>query len=81
MKQAIDNKTTDMWAGLSNTDELSTAESTPTKRFVYEFYTRTTNGDETRWTGLTKTKAQQMHAYTSQSQPSNITAFGWELRT
>ena len=72
MKQDIDNKTMDMW-GEDNSHGGKT-------KATYEFYVRDHNGNETRWTGLTKTKAQQMQAYTSQSNPCNVVAFGWELR-
>ena len=32
----------------------------------------------TEWTGLTAKRAKDMYAYTHQSQPSNVTSFGWE---
>jgi len=70
MKQAEDNTTLDMFG------DAPTAVS-----YTYEFYVRDHDGNETRWTGLTKTKAKQMNAYTEQSNPCNVTAFGWELRT
>ena len=53
---------------------------TPAKhRFM--FYVRTTDGNTTEWRGLSKTKAVQMYRYTEQSQPSNVTAYGWEETT
>jgi hypothetical protein len=72
MKQAIDTFTADMF-GEGNSHGGKT-------KATYEFYVRSADNNETRWTGLTKTKAQQMHAYTEQSQPSNVVSFGWELR-
>ena len=53
------------------------AEVRPNK-FRFRFYITTREGATTEWTGLTRKRARDMHAYTSQSQPSNVTAFGWE---
>ena len=81
MKQDIDNKTMDMWGeDNSHSGKTSPTQTAQTTQATYEFYVRDHNGNVTRWTGLTKTKAQQMHAYTSQSNPCNVVAFGWELR-
>ena len=65
MKQAIDNKTIDMFGN----------EPKPT---MYRFYVETTEGTEVEWTGLTLTKAKQMYAYTNASNPSNVIRCGWE---
>tara|TARA_R110000868_G_scaffold52064_1_gene164734 strand:+ start:157 stop:387 length:231 start_codon:yes stop_codon:yes gene_type:complete len=54
-----------------------TTHHTPSK-FRYRFYITTREGATTEWTGLTAKRAKDMYAYTSQSQPSNVTAFGWE---
>jgi hypothetical protein len=43
----------------------------------YTFYIRTADGETTEWTGLSFKKARDMHAYTSASQPSNVTSHGW----
>ena len=53
------------------------AEVRPNK-FRFRFYVTTREGATTEWTGLTAKRAKDMYAYTSQSQPSNVTAFGWE---
>lgn len=66
MKQACDTSTIDMFP------------TPPVGKYNFRFYVTTREGATTEWTGLTKTRARQMHAYTSQSQPSNVTAFGWE---
>ena len=50
---------------------------TPNK-FRFRFYVTTREGATTEWTGLTAKRAKDMYAYTSQSQPSNVTSFGWE---
>jgi hypothetical protein len=50
---------------------------TPSK-YRFRFYVTTREGATTEWTGLTAKRAKDMYAYTSQSQPSNVTAFGWE---
>jgi len=73
MKQAEDNTTLDMFGDAPKAPWI--------RSYTYEFYVRDHDGNETRWTGLTKTKAKQMHAYTSQSNPCNVVSFGWELRT
>lgn len=65
MKQPEDNATIDMF------------ESAPSK-YRFRFYVTTREGVTTEWTGLTAKRAKDMYAYTSQSQPSNVTAFGWE---
>jgi hypothetical protein len=65
MKQREDNLTADMFGNLP-------------KATVYRFYVGTTEGTEVEWTGLTLTKAKQMYAYTNQTQPSNVTRYGWE---
>ena len=71
MKQAEDNRTMEL-PGL-----VEQWAPTPAKH-RYMFYVRTTNGNVTEWRGLSRTKALQMYRYTEQSQPSNVTAFGWE---
>ena len=43
----------------------------------YTFYIRTADGKTTEWTGLSFKKARDMHAYTSASQPANVTSHGW----
>lgn len=70
MKQREDNLTADMFGNLP----------TPT---VYMFYVETVgsgnaDGEIIEWHGLTLTKAKQMYAYTSASNPSNVLSFGWE---
>jgi hypothetical protein len=65
MKQAIDNKTIDMFGN----------EPKPT---MYRFYIETTEGTEVEWTGLTKKQARDMYAYTDAHHPSNATGYGWE---
>lgn len=75
MKQAIDTFTVDMYS--DTTTEVR--ESLTTDRFKYSFHIRTLDGAVTEWTGLTKKRARDMHAYTEQSQPSNVASFGWEL--
>jgi hypothetical protein len=65
MKQREDNKTIDMFGN----------EPKPT---TYRFYIETSGGESVWWTGLTLTKAKQMYAYTDQTQPSNVTGYGWE---
>jgi hypothetical protein len=77
MKQDIDTYTLEL-PGLG--DSLTThMESIAAYKFKYRFYITTRDGATTEWTGLTKKRAHDMHAYTEQSQPSNVTAFGWEL--
>jgi hypothetical protein len=70
MKQPDDKFTMDMFP------------TTPVGKYNYRFYVVTAddNGGEhcTEWRGLTKTRARQMHAYTTQSQPSNVIRHGWE---
>jgi hypothetical protein len=69
MKQAEDTFTADMFG-------------TPTpSKYRFRFYIRTTDGNETEWRGLTAKRAKDMYAYTQQSQPSNVTGFGWEETT
>ena len=53
------------------------AEVRPNK-YRFRFYVTTREGATTEWVGLTAKRAKDMYAYTSQSQPSNVTAFGWE---
>jgi hypothetical protein len=65
MKQREDNLTADMFGN----------EPKPT---VYMFYVETMDGETIEWHGLTLTKAKQMYAYTNQTQPSNVTRYGWE---
>jgi hypothetical protein len=72
MKQAEDKYTMDLLG-----ESLTTQDTQPSK-FRFRFYVRTTDGATTEWTGLTAKRAKDMYAYTSQSQPSNVTAFGWE---
>lgn len=48
-------------------------------KYRYRFYIRTATA-QTEWTGLTRKQARDMHAYTEQSQPNNVVAFGWEER-
>ena len=43
----------------------------------YKFWV-STREEYTEWTGLTAKRAKDMYAYTNQSQPSNVTSFGWE---
>lgn len=74
MKQDIDTFTADMWADVRD----SLTEQVVSDKYKYRFYIRTTDGATTEWTGLTRKRARDMHAYTEQSQPSNVTAFGWE---
>jgi hypothetical protein len=69
MKQAIDTKTIDMYE--------TEGASTPNK-YRFLFHIRTLDGAVVEWTGLTAKRAKDMYAYTEQSQPSNVTAFGWE---
>jgi hypothetical protein len=47
-------------------------------KYRFRFFLGLTDGTEIEWTGLTAKRAKDMYAYTSQSQPSNVTAFGWE---
>jgi predicted mannosyl-3-phosphoglycerate phosphatase (HAD superfamily) len=87
MKQAIDTFTADMWADGTSSSGYATGvpvrdsltEKVISDKFKYRFYIRTNDGATTEWTGLTRKRARDMHAYTEQSQPSNVTAFGWEL--
>ena len=72
MKQDIDTHTLEL-PGLA--DSLTNYMD----KFKYRFYITTRDGATTEWTGLTRKRARDMHAYTEQSQPSNVTAFGWEL--
>ena len=67
MKQAIDNKTIDMWGTTSHGGKS-----------LYRFYVETAEGTEVEWAGLTLTKAKQMYAYTNQTNPSNVVRSGWE---
>ena len=81
MKQAADTFTRDLYESFDTTapevrDSLTT-HHTPSK-FRFRFYITTREGATTEWTGLTAKRAKDMYAYTSQSQPSNVTAFGWE---
>ena len=73
MKQAADTFTQEL-PGLGN----SLTESAISDRFKYRFHIRTTEGAVIEWTGLTRKRARDMYAYTEQSQPGNVTAFGWE---
>jgi hypothetical protein len=74
MKQAEDIYTMDLLG-----ESLTTQDTpmTPSK-YRFRFYVTTREGATTEWTGLTAKRAKDMYAYTSQSQPSNVTAFGWE---
>jgi hypothetical protein len=74
MKQAIDTFTREL-PGLG--DSLTQGATTPSKH-CFSFYIRTASGATTEWTGLTAKRAKDMYAYTQQSQPSNVTAFGWK---
>ena len=74
MKQAEDLFTQEL-PELGNS--LTTQDTQPSK-FRFRFYVTTREGATTEWTGLTAKRAKDMYAYTSQSQPSNVTAFGWE---
>ncbi len=65
MKQAIDNKTIDMFGNIPD----------PT---VYMFYVETHTGECIEWRGLTLAKAKQMYAYTSKHTPDNVVRSGWE---
>jgi hypothetical protein len=47
-------------------------------KYRFRFYVTTREGATIEWVGLTAKRAKDMYAYTSQSQPSNVTAFGWE---
>jgi hypothetical protein len=74
MKQAEDLCTTSKpWAKY-----WSTQGATTPSKFRFRFYVTTRDGATTEWTGLTAKRAKDMYAYTAQSQPSNVTAFGWE---
>jgi hypothetical protein len=76
MKQAEDTTTIDMYNPELG-DSLTTQDAAPSK-YRFRFYVTTREGVTTEWTGLTAKRAKDMYAYTSQSQPSNVTAFGWE---
>lgn len=76
MKQAIDTFTFEL-PGLG--DSLTNYMATNANKFKYRFYITTRDGATVEWTGLTKKRAHDMHAYTEQSQPSNVIGFGWEL--
>lgn len=76
MKQDIDKFTADMWGDVR--DSLTTHTPNTPSKFRFRFYITTREGATTEWTGLTAKRAKDMHAYTTQSQPSNVTAFGWE---
>lgn len=77
MKQAIDTKTIDMYNPELGNSLTTQGAGTPNK-FRFRFHITTRDGATTEWTGLTAKRAKDMYAYTSQSQPSNVTAFGWE---
>jgi hypothetical protein len=57
--------------------ENVTTQHTPSK-YRFRFYITTRDGATTEWTGLTAKRAKDMYAYTAQSQPSNVTGYGWE---
>ena len=89
MKQAIDTKTIDMYNpelgdSLTGTPVAKPLENITTQgagtpnKFRFRFHITTRDGATTEWTGLTAKRAKDMYAYTSPSQPSNVTAFGWE---
>jgi hypothetical protein len=65
MKQAIDNKTIDMFGNIPDIT-------------VYMFYVETVDGETIEWHGLTLTKAKQMYAYTNASNPFNVVRSGWK---
>lgn len=79
MKQPEDNLTIDM-LGEPLTTQGATPQATPSNpnKFCFRFYIRTLDGAVTEWTGLTAKRAKDMYAYTAQSQPSNVSSFGWE---
>lgn len=64
MKQKEDTKTIDMF-------------DAPKGAIQYKFWV-STREEYTEWTNLTAKRAKDMYAYTNQSQPSNVTSFGWE---
>lgn len=67
MKQKEDTRTVDMFADLA-----------PTSADRYRFYVTKDDGNTVEWTGLTKTMARNMYAYTNKHQPCDVIAFGWE---
>jgi hypothetical protein len=75
MKQAEDLFTQEL-PELGN--PLTAQGATIPSKYRFRFYVTTREGATTEWTGLTAKRAKDMYAYTSQSQPSNVTAFGWE---
>jgi hypothetical protein len=77
MKQAEDLFTQEL-PELGN--PLTTQDTQPSapSKYRFRFYVTTREGATTEWTGLTAKRAKDMYAYTSQSQPSNVTSFGWE---
>lgn len=44
----------------------------------YVFWIETEDGQEVRWSNLTKTQATRMHAMTDANLPLNIKRYGWE---
>ena len=72
MKQAEDKYTMDLLG-----DSLTTQDKEPSK-YRFRFYITTREGVTTECSGLTAKRDKDMYSYTSQSHPSNVTAFGWE---
>lgn len=44
----------------------------------YAFWIELEDGQEVRWSGLTKHQVTRMHLWTENRIPLNIKAFGWE---
>jgi hypothetical protein len=44
----------------------------------YAFWIETRDGQEVRWSGLTKVQAVTMYNRTDNRQPLNVKAYGWE---
>lgn len=51
------------------------SESKETK---YAFWIELTDGQEVRWSNLSKRKVIELHSMTEKRIPLNIKAFGWE---
>jgi hypothetical protein len=77
MKQAEDLFTQEL-PELGNSLTTQGATTPAPSKYRFRFYVTTREGATTEWTGLTAKRAKDMYAYTSQSQPSNVTSFGWE---
>lgn len=44
----------------------------------YAFWIELTDGQEVRWSGLSKKKVIELHNMTEKRIPDNIKSFGWE---